>query len=67
MQTILDVKGMTCGHCKASVEGALTELTGVNSAKVDLNTGKVEVNYQEEKVSVDELKEAVEEQGYDVM
>ena len=42
MQTkTLDVRGMTCGHCKISVEGALKGLEGVSAAEVDLNSGKV--------------------------
>ncbi|KAA0956057.1 MULTISPECIES: copper chaperone CopZ [Planococcaceae] len=67
MQTkTLDVRGMTCGHCKISVEGALKGLEGVSAAEVDLNSGKVEVTYDESKVSSENMKEAVEEQGYDV-
>lgn len=67
MQTqTLDVKGMTCGHCKMSVEGALKELEGVERTEVNLETGKVEVAFDESKVTVAAMKEAVEEQGYDV-
>lgn len=61
----LDVKGMTCGHCVASVTGALKEV-GATDVKVDLGTGKVDVTYEKDKVTVDKMKEAVEEQGYDV-
>lgn len=68
MQTkTLDVKGMTCGHCKMSVEGALNGLEGVSAVEVDLNTGKVEVTYDEAKASLESMKEAVEDQGYDVV
>lgn len=62
----LDVKGMTCGHCKMSVNGALTDLDGVSNVEVNLETGKVEVTYDENKVDTEKLKEAVEDQGYDV-
>ena len=64
--TTLDVTGMTCGHCKMSVEGALEQLEGVSKVEVNLNTGEVEVTYDESKVSLDKMKEAVEDQGYDV-
>ncbi|OZU88600.1 copper-binding protein [Virgibacillus indicus] len=68
MQTkTLDVKGMTCGHCKMSVEGALNGLEGVSAVEVDLNSGKVEVTYDETKASLENMKEAVEDQGYDVV
>ncbi|MDN3449434.1 copper chaperone CopZ [Planococcus sp. APC 3906] len=67
MQTkTLDVKGMTCGHCKMSVEGALKGLEGVSAVEVDLNSGKVDVTYDESKVSSENMKEAVEDQGYKV-
>ncbi|MFD1708181.1 copper chaperone CopZ [Siminovitchia sediminis] len=62
----LDVQGMSCGHCKASVEGALKKLDGVKAAEVNLEAGKVDVTYDESKVTVDALKEAIEDQGYDV-
>ncbi|GGA78417.1 copper chaperone CopZ [Ornithinibacillus halotolerans] len=64
--TTLDVRGMTCGHCKMSVEGALNELEGVTTVEVELATGKVNVTYDEAKVTVAQLQEAVEDQGYDV-
>lgn len=67
MQThTLEVKGMTCSHCKMSVEGALNGLDGVVSSEVDLETGKVNVTYDESKVTIEAMKEAVEDQGYDV-
>lgn len=40
---ILSVSGMTCGHCKATVEGAATGSPGVSQATVDLDAGTVEV------------------------
>lgn len=66
MEKTLNVQGMTCGHCKMSVENALNELDGVSTAKVDLDAGKVEVNYDEAKVSLENMQEAIEDQGYDV-
>ncbi|WP_077596151.1 copper chaperone CopZ [Oceanobacillus kimchii] len=66
MVKTLNVQGMTCGHCKMSVEGALKKLDGVSAAEVNLDAGKVEVAFDESKVNVDDMKEAIEEQGYDV-
>ncbi len=67
MKATLNVQGMTCGHCKKAVNGALLELDGVETVEVDLASGKVEVEYDESKVTVDQMNEAVEEQGYDVV
>ncbi|UOR12045.1 copper chaperone CopZ [Halobacillus amylolyticus] len=66
MQTTLNVKGMTCGHCESSVKGALKELNGVQDVNVDLSTGKVDVSHEDD-VSNVQMKEAIEEQGYDVV
>ncbi|QTN01361.1 copper chaperone CopZ [Sediminibacillus dalangtanensis] len=66
MEKTLNVQGMSCGHCKMAVEGALKNLDGVSAAEVDLEAGKVDVTYDDAKVSFEAMKEAVEEQGYDV-
>ncbi|WP_406946115.1 copper chaperone CopZ [Halobacillus sp. SY10] len=66
METTLKVEGMTCGHCKSAVEGALKEIDGVNDVNVDLDTGNVKVSHAESANKV-EMREAVEEQGYDVV
>lgn len=39
-QTVIIVKGMTCGHCKAMVEKNLAKLPGVESVESDLASGK---------------------------
>lgn len=68
METIvLNVKGMSCGHCQAAVEGELGKLPGVESASVDLDGGTVKVSYAPDKVTVNQLKEAVEEAGYEAV
>ncbi len=64
--TILNVKGMSCGHCVKAVEGSVSELNGVSSVKVTLDTGKVEVQYDSAQVSLETIKESIDEQGYDV-
>ncbi|SFJ91129.1 copper chaperone [Halobacillus dabanensis] len=66
METTLKVEGMTCGHCKSAVEGALKEVDGVDDVNVDLETGNVKVSHAESANKV-EMREVVEEQGYDVI
>jgi copper chaperone len=60
----LRVTDMSCGHCKAAVEGELSKLSGVQIANADLQKGTVEVSYDEGAVSTEDLKEAIEEAGY---
>ncbi|WP_408010584.1 copper chaperone CopZ [Pseudalkalibacillus sp. A8] len=66
MEKTLDIKGMTCNHCKQAITTALQDLNGVNYVVVDLKQGKAHVNYEEGKVTEAQMKEAVEDQGYDV-
>ncbi|GAA3716117.1 copper chaperone CopZ [Salinicoccus jeotgali] len=65
-QKTIKVEGMTCGHCKSAVEGALNELDGITSANVDLDADKVDVEYDDQKVTESSMVEAIEDQGYDV-
>jgi len=61
-----NVADMSCGHCKAAVEGGLKELPGVERANADVTKGTVEVSYEESKVGTEQLKSAIEEAGYRV-
>ncbi len=62
----LNVEGMSCGHCKAAVEGELNRLPGVQRAEADVERGTVEVSYDEATVSTGDLEGAIEEAGYTV-
>jgi copper chaperone len=66
IEKTLNVEGMSCGHCKAAVEGELNKLLGVERANADVERGIVEVSYDEGKVSTEQLKGAIEEAGYTV-
>ena len=67
MQITLKVSGMTCGHCKQSVNDALSNLEGVQSVEVNLDSGNVDVAYEDSLVSKEQLIEIVEDLGYDVV
>jgi copper chaperone len=62
----LGVPDMSCGHCKAAVEGELNKLSGVRKANADVARGTVEVTYDERTVTTEDLKDAIEEVGYTV-
>jgi len=66
-QLVLKVEGMTCNHCKAAVENAVRQLSGVLAAEVDLSRKTVTVQYEPDRVSVEQMKQAIEEEGYDVV
>jgi copper chaperone len=64
--TLLRVPDMSCGHCKAAVEGELNRLSGVEWANADVENGVVEVSYDEDRVTAGQLEGAIEEAGYTV-
>jgi len=61
---IIKVNGMSCNHCKMSIEKALKEI-GV-SAVVNLETKTVDVEYDKQKVSLEKVISEIEDQGYEV-
>ncbi|WP_170006283.1 copper chaperone CopZ [Bacillus fonticola] len=63
---VLNVSGMSCGHCVSSIEGAVGELAGVETVKVDLDNATVAVAFSPDKVTLAQIKEAIDDQGYDV-
>ncbi|MDI7742488.1 copper chaperone CopZ [Lysinibacillus fusiformis] len=63
---ILNVSGMSCGHCVKAIEGSVGELAGVDQVKVNLEDGQVAVSFNNEKVTLDKIKETIDDQGYDV-
>lgn len=62
--TILEVEGMTCGHCVKTIEGALREI-GV-SGNADLEKKTVFVEYDENEADIETIKGTVEKKGYKV-
>ena len=66
-QVVLNVKGMSCGHCVKAVEDSVGALKGVQKVDVQLNDGKVNVAFDSGQVSLEEIKETIDDQGYDVV
>jgi uncharacterized membrane protein YraQ (UPF0718 family)/copper chaperone CopZ len=60
-KTIL-VEGMTCNHCKMTVENNLLKMPGVTTVKADQNTGKVLL--EGENLNLSEAKIIVTNLGY---
>ncbi len=56
------VEGMTCDHCKATVEKGLKDLEGVSEVIAD--RVNMQVSIQAESVSDNQIKEAIEKLGY---
>jgi copper chaperone CopZ len=65
MKKIIEINGMTCGHCQARVEKALNAIDGVD-AKVELKKNRAVVNLTKD-VKDQILKDTVIEAGYEVV
>ncbi|MHB8077125.1 CopZ family metallochaperone [Desulfosporosinus fructosivorans] len=61
---VLKIEGMTCGHCKSSVEKALLKVPGVTQAEVDLAQKQEVVIGTADRSS---LTKAIDEAGYRVI
>ncbi len=57
------VKGMTCSHCKATVENNVREIVGVESVNADLASGKVSMSG--ENIDLARIRETIERLGYE--
>lgn len=60
---VLEVNGMSCGHCVAAITSAVTPLPGVTAVDVDLGAGTVRVTGEADATAV---TDAIEDAGYDV-
>ena len=63
--THLDIRGMSCANCSGTVEDALSELAGIESANVNFATDEGSVEYDSGAVSLAEIYETIEEAGYE--
>lgn len=63
----LEVKGMSCGHCVASVTDALKNLPGLTDIKVSLEKGLAEFETESPlgEAEVRQLKEAISKIGFE--
>ncbi len=59
----LDISGMSCAGCAATVEKAAEETSGVTEASVELSEKKLTVK-TDEKFEMDVLIQAIADAGY---
>jgi copper chaperone len=66
--TVLDVQGMTCGHCVRAVTQEVSELDGVRGVDVVLQRDKASTVtvVSDRDLDAEALRAAVDEAGYTV-
>ena len=62
----LNIGGMTCASCVAHVQDALSEVSGVLSASVNLATEQASVQYLSGLATLEDFGDMVEDAGYSV-
>jgi copper chaperone len=62
----LNVPEISCGHCKSSIESAVSPLDGVDKVEVHVEARTVELDYDGSDATFEAIVAAIEEQGYDV-
>ncbi|MBL8823765.1 MAG: heavy metal translocating P-type ATPase, partial [Planctomycetia bacterium] len=63
MKTTVNVPGVTCGGCVETIEGALSKVPGVSTAKVDLERKLVEIEH-DPATTPSQLLKAIKQAGY---
>ena len=66
MRVVINVNGMSCNHCKNTVEEAVKSVSGVNDAVVSLEDKNVTID-MDESVKKEDLIKAIEDKGYEVV
>jgi len=65
-QAILEAPDISCDHCIASIEKAVTKLPGVRFVGGDPEGKQVTVEYDPNLVEIGAIEAAMEEEGYPV-
>ena len=65
--TTLNVPDISCGHCKSSIEGAVSTLVGVETVEVAIEAKTVDLAFDDAAIALDAIIETIEGQGYEVV
>lgn len=63
----IKIKGMSCNHCVASIQKALSALEGVKSVDVSLENEMATVEYDEAKTKESIFKNVIDDIGFEAV
>ena len=66
MTTVINVNGMMCEHCKATVEKVTRGVEGVSNSLVNLDAKNVTIEHSAD-TDLDKVKKAITDAGYEVV
>jgi copper chaperone CopZ len=62
---VLNVRGMSCSGCVATIKGAVSDFKGIEETLVDVGNGKVEIYYDNKRITdVKPIAQAITDSGY---
>lgn len=64
--TTVNIGGMHCEMCVASILKGVNELEGVTSVEVSLSDSSAVVSYDVSKLDLTEIEKAIEKRGYSI-
>ena len=66
MQKIIDVDGITCEHCVATIKKSIESLSWINRVNVDIQKKQVIVDFNESLKNSKKILEKIGEAGFEV-
>lgn len=61
----LTIKGMSCEHCKSTVEKALNDIAGIKGTEIDISTGKCKVIFDHiNSLDIEVVTKAIDKAGF---
>jgi Cu+-exporting ATPase len=63
-RTRLDIRGMSCANCSATIQDTLESLDGVHEVSINFATDEGTVEHDPDVVSLREIYDAIERAGY---
>lgn len=62
---IINIDGMTCQGCVASIHNATANIDGLTSMSIDLSANNATVTFDDSQTSADKIASAIDDAGFD--
>ncbi len=62
---IINIDGMTCQGCVASIYNATADIEGLTNMSIDLSANNATVTFDDSQTSADKIVSAIEDAGFD--
>ena len=66
VESTINIGGMHCDMCVASIEKGVSELDGIVSVEVSLADSTAMVSFDKSKVELSKIEKAIEKRGYTI-